>query len=140
MPTLNLKLSPPVDAARMQSLASALTTLTHEVLGKRREVTAVLIESLPVTQWFIGAEPAKKPTALLTIEVTAGTNTGEQKARFVVDAFAELQRQLGGQGGLETASYVQVRELPANDWGYGGVTQERRRTTAPAVPTPSVLA
>jgi len=139
MPTLNLKLSPPVDGARAQALASALTTLAHEVLGKRREVTAVLVESLPATQWFIDAEPVKKPTALLTIEVTAGTNTDEQKARFVVDAFAELQRQLAPQGGFETASYVQVRELPANDWGYGGVTQaQRRRTPAPA--TPSVLA
>ena len=40
MPTLSLKLSPPLeDPARLQLLASELTTLTAQVLGKRAEST-----------------------------------------------------------------------------------------------------
>jgi 4-oxalocrotonate tautomerase len=140
VPTLSLKLSPAVDAPRAQSLAAALTALTADVLGKRREVTAVLVEPLPAAQWFVGAAPVTRPTALLTIEITAGTNSAEQKARFVAAAFAELQRQLAPQGALEDASYVQVRELPATDWGYGGLTQDQRHHAAPAPGRRSVLA
>jgi 4-oxalocrotonate tautomerase len=40
---------------------------------------------------------------------------------------AELQRQLGAGRPLAEASYVTVRELPATDWGYGGLTQAARR-------------
>jgi 4-oxalocrotonate tautomerase len=35
-----------------------------------------------------------------------------------------LQQQLGK---LHPASYVIVRELPASDWGYDGITQLQRR-------------
>jgi 4-oxalocrotonate tautomerase len=130
MPTLTLKLSVPVDAARAKALAAALTELTATLLGKRRDVTAVLIESLPDGRWFVGSGPATRPTVLLAIEVTAGTNSADEKARFVEAAFAELERQLALEHGLQPASYVQVRELGATDWGYGGLTQARRRTAS----------
>ena len=127
MPTLNLKVTPPIDAAQAQSLAAALTTLTADVLGKRREVTAVTIESLPASHWFVAGQPAARATAQLQIHITAGTNTTEQKARFVAAAFALLQSELAPDGALEPASYVQVLALAAPDWGYGGRTQAARQ-------------
>ncbi len=127
MPTLNLRVAAPLDAAQAQSLAAALTTLTADVLGKRREVTAVTVESLPASHWFVAGQPATRATAQLQIHITAGTNTAEQKARFIAAAFALLQRELAPNGALEPASYVQVRELPASDWGYGGRTQSARQ-------------
>jgi len=129
MPTLTLKVALPQTPARNRQLAQALTTLTAQLLGKRREVTAVIIESLPVAQWYVGGDAVRRPTALLEISITAGTNTAEEKAAFVSAAFAELQRQLGEGGLLEEASYVVVRELPATDWGYGGHTQQARKRT-----------
>lgn len=126
MPTLTLKVSPPVDAARAQALAAALTELSATLLGKRREVTAVLIQPLPGDRWFVDGRVPSRPTALLAIDITAGTNTPADKARFIEAAFAELQRQLAPVAGLEPASYVQVRELAATDWGYGGFTQAAR--------------
>ena len=123
MPTLNLKVTPPIDAAQAQSLAAALTTLTADVLGKRREVTAVTIESLPASHWFVAGQPAARATAQLQIH----TNTTEQKARFVAAAFALLQSELAPDGALEPASYVQVLALAAPDWGYGGRTQAARQ-------------
>ena len=136
MPTLTLKIAAPHDPERDQALATALTAITASTLGKRAEVTAVLIEDLPATRWFIGARPAVRPTALLEINVTAGTNTVAQKAAFVEVAFAELARQLAPGSALEEASYVIVRELPASDWGYAGRTQQARseaaRTLGPA--------
>ncbi len=77
----------------------------------------------------------QRPTAMLEISITQGTNTAAQKAAFIARAFAELEAQLGlGQGqGLEPASYVIVREVPARDWGYGGQTQAARALARAAI-------
>lgn len=127
MPTLVLKLTPSQNPERCRQLAGALTDLTVDLLGKRREVTAVVIEDLPAARWHIGGAAVGQPAALLEISITQGTNTPEQKAAFIRAAFAELQRQLARAGALATASYVVVRELPAIDWGYGGHTQQARK-------------
>ncbi|CAN7628945.1 tautomerase family protein [Acidovorax sp. Leaf78] len=131
MPTLILTLTPPQTPDRCQALARALTDLTVQRLGKRREVTAVAINQLPSGQWHIGGEPAAQPTALLEISITEGTNTPQEKAAFIAAAFAELAQQLAPGAALARASYVVVRELPAQDWGYGGVTQLARRQALP---------
>lgn len=127
MPVLVLKLAPLQNPERYRQLASALTDLTVDLLGKRREVTAVLIDDLPSARWHIGGATVAQPTALLEISITQCTNTEEEKAAFVTAAFAELQRQLAGDGALALASYVVVRELPSSDWGYGGRTQHARK-------------
>lgn len=134
MPTVNLKLAPLQNPGRYRQLAQALTALTAELLGKRREVTAVMIEDLPAARWYMGADEVQRPTALLEISITAGTNTALEKAAFIAAAYAELERQLGAGGPLEEASYVIVRELPATDWGYGGATQQLRRLAQLSAP------
>lgn len=128
MPTLQLTLSAPQDQSRHHSLAQALTRITAERLGKRAEVTAVLVHEAQATHWYIGSAPVQRPTALLEISITAGTNSEQQKADFVAAAYAELEAQLGRGQGLELASYVIVREVTVTDWGYGGRTQAQRRT------------
>lgn len=127
MPTLTLKVSPPQPAERHAALAAALTRITAETLGKRAEVTAVIVEEVDPGHWHIGGRALQQPSAWLAIDITAGTNSAEQKASFIATAHAELQRQLGGETGLAPASYVIVHELQAGDWGYGGVTQRARQ-------------
>lgn len=137
MPTLQLKVSPIQNPERCQALASALTALSTQLLGKRDEVTAVIIEELPAARWHVGSRAAQHPTALLEISITQGSNTPEEKAAFIKAAFNELQRQLGGHSGaLENASYVIVREFPASDWGYGGITQLSRHTMSQSAMQP----
>ena len=131
MPTLQLKVSPPQTPERCQKLATALTQLTAQLLGKRAAVTAVTILHLPATHWFVGGTLVDRPTAMLDIAVTHGTNTAVEKAMFVAAAFAELQQQLADSGQLHNASYVTVRQVPATDWGYGGVTQAGRKSAVP---------
>ena len=97
------------------------------MLGKRPEVTAVVMDDLPRARWCVGGRTVEGATALLEISITAGTNTAGEKARFIAAAYDELQRQLAPDGGFELASYVTVRELPATDWGYGGQTQRARQ-------------
>ena len=130
MPTLQLKITPPQAAERLQVLARRLTDLSTQVLGKRQEVTAVIVEELWPGRWFIGGRNAGQATALLEIRVTQGTNSAEEKEAFVRAAYEELWQQLGP---LAEASYVVVQEVAATDWGYGGKTQAQRRKTAPAL-------
>jgi len=132
MPTLQLKISPPMPGAVQSALARELTELSASILGKRPEVTALMIEELPLARWYIGATPVQQATAWLEISVTAGTNTAEQKAAFIAAAFAALQHHLGAGQPLAPASYVIVRELPASDWGYAGRTQAARQQARPA--------
>lgn len=127
MPTLLLKLAPALPVERRQGLARTITALAAGTLGKRPELTAVVIESLPAEAWFIGGQAVARPTAWLEISITAGTNTAEQKEAFIAAADAELRRELAGADALEEASYVIVRELPAGDWGYAGRTQRARQ-------------
>ena len=127
MPTLQLKVSPLQNPSRYRQLASALTQLSGQHLGKREEVTAVMIDDVPAARWYVGGRDVLRPTAFLEISITAGTNTEAEKAAFISAAFAELERQLGDGKLLENASYVIVRELPAADWGYGGQTQAQHR-------------
>ncbi len=127
MPTLQLKLAGPVDEALPALLAAELTRLSTAELGKRRDVTAVMVEILPRGCWFIGGQSITQPTAWLEISITAGTNTETQKAAFVEAAHATLRRHLADGRGWAEASYVIVRELPATDWGYAGRTQRARQ-------------
>lgn len=133
MPTLQLKVAPLLNPERYRALAHALTQITAQHLGKREEVTAVVIDDLPAARWYIGGRDVQRATALLEITITAGTNTVAQKQAFISAAFAELQEQLGYGQPLEEASYVTVREVPATDWGYGGQTQAARRQKASVV-------
>ena len=127
MPTLTLKIAPLQNPERYQALAAALTRITADTLGKRPEVTAVIIEDFPAARWAIGGQPVREPTAYLEISITAGTNSAEQKTAFIATAHAELVRQLASGSKLAEASYVIVRELPAGDWGYDGRTQRSRQ-------------
>jgi len=130
MPTLNLRIAPLQNPERYPALAGALTRITAETLGKRAEVTAVTIDDLPAARWYVGGQVIQRPTAMLDITITAGTNTAAQKSAFIAAAHDELRRQLGAGGPLEEASYVSVREVAATDWGYGGRTQQDRRAPA----------
>jgi 4-oxalocrotonate tautomerase len=129
MPTLTLRISPLHNPQHDAALAQQLTDLTARVLHKRREVTTVMMEDLPAARFCVGGAASTQTVAHLAIDITAGTNTAQEKQQFVNEAYALLTRLLGG---LHEASYCLVRELPAGDWGYGGLTQAQRR--APAAP------
>lgn len=127
MPTLTLKLQRVGSLSAQRALAQALTAITADELGKDPALTAVVFEQVEGGAWWIGGDAPARETAMLEIRITAGSNTAEQKARFVEAAHAALQQHLAPERALEDASYVVVHELPATDWGYGGLTQQARR-------------
>jgi 4-oxalocrotonate tautomerase len=113
------------------AIARTLTGLAAGVLHKKAELTAVRVEPVEPATWFIGNEPIGQARSTLQaqIQITRGTNTPDEKARFIAAVFDEIGALVGA---LHPTSYVVVEELDANAWGYGGRTQEARRDAATA--------
>lgn len=126
MPYLHLRLSTqpsPDEAAR---IASVLTDLTAQVLGKKRELTAVTVETIAPQYWTIGGEPlAGQPARsfFLDVRVSAGTNSQHDMAEYIARAYAALEALVGP---LVPVSYVAIHEHAADAWGYEGLTQAFR--------------
>ncbi|WP_173807870.1 tautomerase family protein [Methylorubrum populi] len=130
MPFIRVTIAgPETGSETVAALQRGITALMAEVLGKRADLTAVLIEPAPAGGWSVGGA-AVTPAAHVEARVTQGTNTAEEKARFVAAAHDLLVRMLPGP--LPLATYVVVQEVPAEAWGYGGLTQAARAQEAAA--------
>jgi 4-oxalocrotonate tautomerase len=57
------------------------------------------------------------------IKVTDETNTKDEKAQYIKEAFEGFEKILGS---LHEESYVYVADVRATAYGYGGKTQEYR--------------
>jgi len=87
-------------------------------------LTSVLVEQVAIIGWAIGG--AQPPVAVhVDATITAGTNSAEEKARFIDCAMTLLRSVFGEE--LSPATYVVVSEVPAQSWADDGRTQESRR-------------
>jgi 4-oxalocrotonate tautomerase len=128
MPILTVLVSGAPDAARDAAVADALAQLTADVLRKDRRLTSVAIAHIPEARWHVGGAalgPQRRASFFVDVRVTAGTNSPEEKARYIDAVFARMRDLLGEP---HEASYVHVNEVPADAWGYGGLTQAQRHT------------
>jgi len=126
MPYLSVKLCPPPAPETADQLALALTELTAGILKKKSELTAITVEHIPSSLWFIGGKPLASQgaaTFYLDIKVTEGTNTKDEKAAYIKAVFSLAESLLGR---LHPTSYIVVHEVRADAWGYEGTTQEFR--------------
>lgn len=130
MPIVNVKLCASPSAELSGAVASALTTITADVLKKKAALTAVVIDYLPPTQWFVGGVSVQTASFSVDIQVTEGTNTKDEKALFVAQVFVAMQTLLGATAFV---NYVMIHELHADAWGYNGQTQERRYISGKAL-------
>jgi 4-oxalocrotonate tautomerase len=109
-----------------QTIVSAVTALSADILHKDKRVTAVVVEEIDPGQWFISEKSLlehKLAAFWLDIRVTDGTNTREEKAAFIAAAFARMEELIGP---LHTESYVHVDDARGDAYGYGGLTQNAR--------------
>lgn len=126
MPYINIRLGCKVSNEQKQALYQQTTSLMHEVMGKKQEVTVVnILESEP-QQWSVNsvqltAEDAV--SAFVDIKITAGTNTAEQKASMIQKTIEMLREEVDV---IQEACYVVIDEIPADSWGYDGKTQAAR--------------
>jgi 4-oxalocrotonate tautomerase len=126
MPILDVILSGGPSAERSAAVAGALSGLTADILGKDPRVTSVAVRYVPLEHWHIGGTSLAsqgKSSFFLDVRVSDGTNTKDEKARYVAAVFARMRELLGE---LHEESYIHVHDARADGYGYGGLTQEQR--------------
>lgn len=126
MPILTVQVSGAPDTPLAQQIAATLQELTQQYLGKQPQLTAVAVQFVDPAHWFVGGRSLAALTqrsVFVEIRVTDETNTKAEKARYIAAVHAAL---LNLPGGVHEVSYVQVQDVRAAAWGYGGRTQEAR--------------
>jgi 4-oxalocrotonate tautomerase len=130
MPILTVKLAAQRSPELTREVAGLLLDLTARTLRKDRNVTAIAIDYVDPEDWFVGGAPLAQQgrrSFFVDVRITDETNTKDEKARYVAEAFAGLQRILGD---VHEESYVHVHDVRAAAYGYGGRTQEYRYQAA----------
>jgi len=126
MPILTVKVSGKKSQNQTNEIGTLLMDLTTRILKKKREVTAIAIEYIDHDSWFVGGEllsKVGKNSFYFDIKITDETNTKDQKAQYIKEAFEGFERLLGN---LHEESYIFVQDVRATSYGYGGKTQEFR--------------
>jgi 4-oxalocrotonate tautomerase len=126
MPILNVKVCARKSPELTAQIAGVLLELTSRVLGKKPEVTSIAVDYIEPEHWIVGGRSLAeqgKSSFYLDIKITDETNTKDQKAKYISEAFAAFARLLGN---LHEESYIHVEDVRATAYGYGGKTQELR--------------
>jgi len=126
MPILNVKISARKSPELTRQIAELLLDLTSRILKKKREVTAIAIDYVDHDCWIVGGHllsEQSKNSFYFDIKITDETNTKDEKALYIKEAFAGFARILGN---LHDESYIHVEDARAASYGYGGHTQEYR--------------
>ncbi|HET9157333.1 MAG TPA: 4-oxalocrotonate tautomerase family protein [Myxococcaceae bacterium] len=126
MPFIHVRYSTPTEQDLRQPIAAFVTETTARVLQKKADVTAVVVEQVRPTDWFIGSRALtdhRKATFFVEVRVTRGTNVKEEKAAYLREVFRGLETLLGP---VHPESYVHVHETTGDAYGYGGLSQDAR--------------
>ncbi|NIM41035.1 MAG: 4-oxalocrotonate tautomerase [Hydrogenophaga sp.] len=126
MPILNVKIGTPRTPELSARITEMLLELTTRVLGKRRDLTAVVIDYVDPRDWFVAGQSLadlKLSSFYFDVKVVDETNTKAEKARYIAEAFEGFSALLGP---LHHESYVHVEDVRAAAYGFGGKTQEFR--------------
>lgn len=132
MPILNVKVSANKSVELTNRIATLLLELTTRVLGKNPAVTAIAIDYVDPEHWIVGGRSLAeqgKSSVYFDIKVTDETNTKDEKAQYIREAFEGFARLVGD---LHEESYIHVQDVRAAAYGYGGKTQEHRYQHPPA--------
>ena len=131
MPMITVQIATPEPSAELAAtVAQTVTEQTARLLRKDPRVTAVSVDFVDPHRWFVGGSSSAylaQPAFFIDVRVSDGTNTKDEKSRFIAQTFAALDALLGG---VRAESYVHVDDVRADGWGYGGLTQERRYIAA----------
>ena len=125
MPLITVTYSSEKPASKA-AIAAEVTRLSSTILGKPAEVTAIVLQRVEPEDWSAGGRSltdAGLASFWLDIHVTEGTNTKDEKAKFLAETFKTMTRLLGP---LHEESYAHVHEVRGDAYGFGGLTQERR--------------
>jgi 4-oxalocrotonate tautomerase len=128
---LNVKVSAQRTPELSARIAETLLDLTTRVLGKRRDLTAVVITFVDPADWYVAGRSLadlKQSSFYFDVKVVDETNTKAEKARYITEAFAAFEGLLGA---LHPESYVYVQDVRATAYGLAAA----RRNTATSTPS-----
>jgi 4-oxalocrotonate tautomerase len=122
MPFIRATISnPQLDSATRETLVKGLTDLALTTLNKPLERTTVHLNLVAADRYYVGGEPVGEATgAHVEVSITAGTNSADEKARFISQTYDLLQSTLGL---LPSVAGVALYEMHPESYGYNGVTQ-----------------
>lgn len=126
MPYLHIQISGPQDDSLAQRVAETGTALTSKLLGKNPEHTAVVIDFIAPSRWFIAGQPlvaAPKRSYHWMVSITDETNTKREKADYLAAVHQAMDELLDGAA---EHSYAHVADLRGSAYGFAGRTQEHR--------------
>lgn len=123
MPYLKLQFKQKVTEEKQEKLAKELTIMMDSIMGKKQEVTAVDINDNISGNWYINGQ--KQSIAVhLDIYITNGTNTEKEKSEMITKANQLIKNVVGV---IPEASYIIIKDIEADSWGFDGLTQKERK-------------
>jgi 4-oxalocrotonate tautomerase len=123
MPYLKLQFKQKVTEEKQEKLAKELTIMMDSIMGKKQKVTAVDINDNISGNWYINGQ--KQSIAVhLDIYITNGTNTEKEKSEMITKANQLIKNVVGV---IPEASYIIIKDIEADSWGFDGLTQKERK-------------
>lgn len=126
MPILNVKISGQKNRETTKMVADLLLDLTTRILRKDKNLIAIAIDYIDHDNWIIGGQALSEQNQnsfYFDVKVTDETNTKDEKALYIKEAFQGFAKILGK---LHPESYIYVQDVRATAYGYAGKTQEYR--------------
>lgn len=126
MPILNVKVSTARSDEMTRKINDLLVDLTTRILKKNPALTSISIDYVDPRDWIIDGKSLSalnKSSVYFDIKITDETNTKDEKAQYVREAFNGFAKLFGN---LHDESYIYVQDVRADAYGYGGLTQEWR--------------
>jgi phenylpyruvate tautomerase PptA (4-oxalocrotonate tautomerase family) len=123
MPLIKLRVNQAFSEMTRNHLVQGLCLITEGILRKRKELIALRLEAADQKmQWYVGGSAKGDDEAIfeLSITITKGTNTEEEKAQWIAEAWKLLTDILGTP---PHPNYILIEEIDSKNWGYNGLTQ-----------------
>ena len=95
MPILNVKVSGTKNAETTKQITDLLLDIATRILKKKKEVTAIAIDYVEKDCWIVGGKllsEQNKNSFYFDIKVTDETNTKDEKAQYIKEAFEGFER------------------------------------------------
>lgn len=124
MPLITLRANKISSEKIRSSLAESLSLITERILRKNKEVIVLRFEAADQqAQWYVGGALKSGDGAIfeLSITITKGTNTDEEKTEWIAEAWKLVAEALGS---APHPNYISIQEIDAKSWGYNGLSQE----------------
>jgi len=126
MPIITMQTNISLSNEIMNKIVEEFIQITTGILRKKKSVIVVKIDyDKNYSHWYVNGENINNSNVLfaLNILITKGTNTKEEKSKWIKEAWRIMSQLIGD---LSSPNYISINEIDADNWGFNGKTQEER--------------